>query len=152
MILDRNACMSADDTEYDVVEVPEWGPRNCTEVATVRVRSLNGDQRTRAFARANLDDKATMQPGYWRALVCAMGMVDAHGAYLFPNEQEGATILGRKHPEVIERISGKILEMSNMTKASREALEKKLQETTTSSGGTSSPEQSTPVTGSESTA
>lgn len=146
MILDRNALLSMDDADFDVVDVPEAG-----EGATIRVRSLTGDQRSRLYTRSDLDDKAGAPPGHWRALCCAMGMVDDKGAYLFPNEAQGAIELGKKHPEITERISAKIMSLSVMTKASRSAAEKKLLEATTNSGGTSSPEQSTPATGSGST-
>lgn len=141
MILDRSAFVSMDDSDAAYVDIPEAG-----EGATVRVRSLTGDQRSRVYTRAAIDDKAGAPAGYWRALACAMGMIDDHGAYLFPNEAEGAAIIGRKHPDVIERISDKILDLSTMTKAARDAAVKKSQTATTSNGGISSPEPSTPDT------
>lgn len=141
MILDRNAFTAVDDTDYEIVDVPEAG-----EGKTVRVRSLTVDQRSRLYTRSDLDDKANAAPGSWRPLCCAMGMVDDKGAYLFPNEAAGAIELGKKHPELIERISAKIMSISVMTKASRSAAEKKSQEATTSSGSTSSPEQLIPAT------
>jgi hypothetical protein len=144
MILDRQLVISADDSDFEYVDVPEWTPKGSAEVAQVRVKSLSGDQRARFWARIDQDKKGPVS-GNAYALACAMGMVDDKGAYLFPNENEGALLLGKKHPEVIERIAGKILDMSAMTKASREALEKKSQEMTNSSGGTSSPEPSTPA-------
>jgi hypothetical protein len=151
MILDRNAFAAVDDVEYGYVPIPEAMKPGDTEVPEVRVRSLTGDQRTRVKIRAELDDKPGAPNGYWRALCCAMGMVDDKGAYLFPNAEAAAIELGKKHPELLERISAKILDMSIMTKASRDAAEKKSQQTTTNSGGTSSPEQSTPDTDSAST-
>lgn len=149
MILDRIAFLAVDDSEYAYVPIPEATKDGVTP--DVRVRSLMGDQRSRLFTRAEIDDKAGSPNGFWRALCCAMGMVDDKGAFLFPNENEGALLLGKKHPEVIERISSKILELSKMTKATREAAEKKSMMTLTNSGGTSSLEQSTPVLGSIST-
>lgn len=161
MILDRDKFLAVDDSDYAYVEIPESLPQvdyerwledpTAVEVPQVRVRSLTGDQRSRLYTRADLDDKANAPPGYWRALCCAMGMVDDKGAYLFPNEIDGANRIGAKHPELVERIAVKIQELSKMTKASRAALEKKSQKATTSSGGTSSPEQSPPVTDSAST-
>jgi hypothetical protein len=132
-----------DDADYATLEIPEATLPGTDEVPTVRVRSLTGDQRSKLFVRAAQDDKGGAPNGYWRALCCAMALVDDKGAYLFPNENEGALILGRKHPELINRISEKILELSVMTKASRAAAEKKSQTMTTNNGGTSSPEPST---------
>lgn len=146
MILDRNAFTLVDDADYAVVEIPEAG-----EGATVRVRSISGDQRSRFWARLAIDEKPGAPSGNHRALACAMGMVDDKGALLFANETEGAAIIGKKHPEIIERIYTKVMELSSMTKASRLAAEKKSLETVTNSGGTSSPEPSTPATDSAST-
>ena len=144
MFLDRAAILAADDSETATVEVPEWGPPGADPVPTVRVRSLTGDQRSRLFDRARAQDQGQPVPGGWTALCCVMGMIDDKGALLFPNEAE-ATSLGRKHFEVLERISAKILELSRMTKASREA-EAKNSKTPTNSSGTSSPVESTPAT------
>ena len=144
MFLDRAAILAADDSETAVVEVPEWGPPGADPVPTVRVRSLTGDQRSRLFDRARAQDQGQAAPGGWTALCCVMGMIDDKGGLLFPNESD-ALYVGRKHHEVLERISAKILDLSRMTKVSREAEAKKSQ-TPTSSSGTSSPVESTPAT------
>jgi hypothetical protein len=154
MILDRSAFLTVESTDYGYVDIPEALPADkyaewlespeSVEPPQVRVRSLMMDQRARLRARADQDDKLQTQSGSWNALCAAMGMVDDKGAYLFPNENEGATLLGKRHPELIERIASKILDISSMTKASREAIEKKSQRATNSSGHTSSPETSTP--------
>ncbi len=156
MILDRIAFDQLVDVDYAYVEVPEARKPNIelvngvltdrSDPALIKVRSLTGDQRSRLRNRAEMDDKPNPPAGYWRALCCAMGMVDDKGAYLFPNELEGAVRIGKYHPELIERISAKILELSTMTKASRDAAEKKSLEMTTSNGGISSPEPSTLAT------
>lgn len=130
--------MAANDAEFDTVDVPEWGTD-----AKVRVRSLMGDQRARLRKRQDLDDKPDHPNSVWRMMCCAMGMVGENDALLFSNEQEGITVMGRKHPDIVDRIAVKILELSNMTKASRDAAEKKSETTTTSNGGCSSPEPST---------
>lgn len=154
MILDKAAFLSVEATDYGYVEVPEALPADkyaewletpeAVDVPKIRVRSLTMDQRTRMWAQAARDDKGNVVSGSWYALCAAMGMVDEHGAYVFPNETEGAAILGKRHPEIVERISDAILDISKLTKASRAALEKKSQRATNSSGPTSSPETSTP--------
>lgn len=131
MILSKLAISQVSDTEYELVDVPEWG-----EGAQVRVRNLYGDQRQR------LNDSNQLTP-HWNALCAAMGMVDDQGSTLF-TEAEAAQ-LAKKHPAVIARIAEKIVDISTMTKASRVAAEKKLQTTPTNNGGTSSPEPSTPA-------
>jgi hypothetical protein len=143
MILDRAAFLAMNDIDTDTVPIPEAATGE--DVPVVHVRSLTCDQRSRLMTRAELDDKAGAPAGSWRALCCAMGMVDDKGAYLFPNEAEGAVLLGKKHSDIVTRISDRILEMSALTKASRAAAEKKLSEAANSSGPISSAEPSTPV-------
>ena len=151
MLLDANAVMMADgDSDFDYVEIPEWTPKGAAEVNKVRVRSLTGDERSRFWARMEAQKDSGARNGSHMALACAMGMVDANGGKLFANEDQGAAVMGKKHPEIIDRIAGKILDMSKMTKASREELAKKSQ-TTTSDGGISSPEPSTQASDSTST-
>lgn len=146
MILDRAAFDAINDVEFAYVDVPEADP-DAAEVPQVRVRSLTGDQRTRLRRRSEMEQRGEAPPtGNWQALCCAMGLVDNKGVYLYPNEADGAVLLGRRHEDMISRIANKILELSVMTKASRALAEKKSATTTTNNGGSSSPAESTPGT------
>lgn len=130
MILDKAAISKVDDVEYDIVDVPEWG-----EAAQVRIRNLFGDQRQR------INDVVDKHPCI-NALVAAMGLVDSQNAQIYTEAE--AIALFKKHPVVLNRIAVAILDLSNMTKASRDATEKKLQQTQTSDSGSGSPAGSTP--------
>lgn len=137
MLLTKDLLLLVDDSDTAFVELPEY-QKPGEDVPTVRVRSLMSDQRQRLFDRSrDMREKGTPIPGGINALCCAMGLIDDKGLLLFVNENEGALQMGRKHPEVVARIANKIYELSDMTKAQREANEKKLEMTTTSGSGSS---------------
>jgi hypothetical protein len=125
------------DSTYEVVTVPEWNNQQ------VRVRSLTGAEKT------ILRERGEKSPS-WDGLVCAMGIVDEHGANLFTPDE--VTVLAKKHPFVLEQIARVICRLSVMTDEARDEAEKKRNPIQTSSGGTSSPEPSTPATDSTLTA
>ena len=119
MILDKTQFAMLDDANYSTVKVPEFG-----EGAEIRIRSLTADQRQRLLARMRAVNEGKMPPipGGDESLACAMGMVDEKGIPLFSEADSEA--IGRKHPALVTRISNAIWELSAMTKASQEDLEK----------------------------
>ena len=123
-MLNKSAFLAGQSCEYRMVDVPEFG-----EGQQVRVKSLTAEQRQRLFARIRNQQQQPI-PGGDEALCCAMGMVDEAGALMFSESDSGD--IGKHHPEVVSRIADAIFEISKMTKASREAIEKNLQTTTSS--------------------
>ena len=147
MNLTREAFLLLDDSDTAFVELPEHQLEG-QAVPTVRVRSLMCDQRQRLFDRSrDLREKGIPIPGGLNALCCAMGLIDDKGLLLFPDENNGAILMGRKHPEIVARIAGRVYELSDMTKAQRLDAEKKSQLTKPSDSlGSSLPEASSPAT------
>ena len=145
MFLDVQTFLLLDDTDYGEVEFPEF-QRDNPEPPKIRVRSLMSDQVQRYWLMlAKARETGQPIPGGVNALICAMGMVDDNGVPSFPNEMAGSVAMGRKHPEIVARIANKIWDLSNATKAQREALEKKAVTTPSSDSPASSlPEASTP--------
>lgn len=142
MILDLPAIRSAQDWNTDVVPVPEWGPKEAAETPVVRVRSLTCDQRSRMFRWMDRQKSGEQLPFTWTALCCAMGIIGPNGETVVPENE--ADVIGKKHPEVVERIAEKILSLSKITTTEREALKKKSEMTTPSDGSCGSAPESTP--------
>lgn len=117
MILNREQILAANDVKTRVVEVPEWG-------GSVIVRGLTSLERDRAIARM-MNDKNQVdlnRLGEFRVMIAAMAMIDEQGNPLFT--EKDVDLLGKKSWSAIERISDAVLELSGMTQASLEQLEK----------------------------
>lgn len=97
--LTRDAILSADDSKFEIVEVPEWG-----EGAKVRVRALNGTDRD-AFEAAMIQQKGrdlVLKAENTRARFVAMSVVDHQGNRIFSNADVLA--LGKKSAAALDRV------------------------------------------------
>lgn len=134
MLPDKAAFLTCDDSETSIVDVPEW-----PMWPQVKVRSLTGEQQERWYARRTaLKENGVPCPGGLDALACCMGILGDGGAVFFT--EADAPALGKKHPEILSRIAGRIYYLSAMTTESRAEIEKKRNQTETSDSGISSPE------------
>ena len=108
MVMDRDGILQSEDRQFEVVDVPEWGPG-----AQVRVSSLSGSERD------TFEQSITVRRGMEvsvnlvnaRAKLCVLTMVDDNGDRLFADEdvfelgKKNATALNRVF-EVAQRLSG----------------------------------------------
>jgi hypothetical protein len=96
-LLSRESILEANDTEYEIVDVPEWG-------GEVRLRSIRGTQRDEFEASLVMtngtDRKVNLRNMRTKLIVlCA---VDEAGTRLFTNEHVAA--LGRKNAKPLDRL------------------------------------------------
>lgn len=95
----REAILSADDSKFEIVEVPEWG-----EGAKVRVRALSGTDRD-AFEAAMIQQKGKdiiLKAENTRARFVALSVVDHAGNRIFSNTDVLA--LGKKSAAALDRV------------------------------------------------
>jgi hypothetical protein len=118
-LLSRTAILAAEDIQYELVEVPEWG-------GTVRVRSLTGTERDQydaeswSMTHGGKDAQAALTD--FRVRRVARAIVDEDGASMFGAADIAA--LGRKNGAVIDRLDDVVTRLSGMDdKAVKAALE-----------------------------
>ena len=126
--LSRDAILTLDDTQYEEVQVPEWG-------GMVRVKGLSGNQRAQIESlfleeapglgnrqdRRNGSEKAFEQYqnrkkaayAILRAKVCTWSIVDEQGNLLFTADDIAA--INEKQAGVIERIFDVARRLSGLT-------------------------------------
>jgi hypothetical protein len=95
--LTRDAIIEADDTEYAVVECPEWG-------GDVRLKSIKGRQRD-AYEQSLIQERGgsrQMNLLNARAKLIVLCAVDEHGALLFTADD--LNVLGRKNAKPLDRL------------------------------------------------
>lgn len=119
-LLTREAILTADDLQVEVVEVPEWG-------GTVRVRGLTGAERD-AFEASVIDLASNgrrapvMNLVNLRAKLAARCIVDEQGIRLFSDADIAA--LGQKSAHALQRVFEAAQRLSGLTKEDVEELEK----------------------------
>lgn len=113
MGLTRDDILKAQDLPTAVVDVPEWGGQ-------VTLRGFS------AAARDNLTKRGTDENGGVKisnAEFLALCLVDDDGAPLFAPEDADAT-LGRKNPEVIDRLLQEAIRLNGLHAGAVEEAEK----------------------------
>ena len=108
MVMNRDAILQSEDRQFEVVDVPEWGPG-----AQVRVSSLSGSERDtfEASITVRRGTDVTVNLVNARAKLCVLTIVDAEGSRLFTDDdvfelgKKNATALNRVF-EVAQRLSG----------------------------------------------
>lgn len=116
-VLGREAILSADDTHYEEVPVPEWQPDG-----VVRLRSISGTQRDQ-YESSLVDQRGREQKMNLRnartklIVLCA---VDEDGRLLFTAEDINA--LGRKSAAPLDRLFDACQRLAGMTEKDVEEL------------------------------
>jgi hypothetical protein len=118
-LLTRDAIMSAQDVQTEIVDVPEWG-----EGAQVRVRGLTGRQRDRYEASmiSGAGKRMKMDLNNIRARLVAWTVVDEGGNPLFNDADIEA--LGNKSAAALQRIYEAAQRLSGLSDEDMEELEK----------------------------
>lgn len=96
--LDRNAILNAQDVNYEVLEIPEWG-------GTIRLRTLTGDQAAE-FMDMKEDEKKDVMPR-----ILSLAVVDANGDRVFEDTDFVAIMRKSMRPllrvlKVVNRMNG----------------------------------------------
>lgn len=108
-LLSRDAIMSVDDMDYEIVDVPEWGGK-------VRVRSMTGSERD-AFEASLVKGTGKQQRvsvENIRAKLVALTVVDMEGNRIF-NDKD-ITFLGRKSAAALDRVYEVSARLSKISK------------------------------------
>lgn len=113
-MLTRDQILAAEDTQTEVVDVPEWGGQ-------VRLRTLTGGERDQfeAFV-ARAGDRKDFSG--MRQMLLSMALVDESGAPLFgKNDLEK---LGKRNGAILDRLFQRATALSGIGTAAAEAAEK----------------------------
>lgn len=108
VLLNRDAILSAEDLEKELVHVPEWGGH-------VYVRALTGAERD-AFEASMVDQRGRdrkMNLKNLRARLCALTICDEEGNRLFSDADVEA--LGRKSAAALTRVFAVAQRLSGLT-------------------------------------
>ncbi len=92
-LLSKDAILSADDIQTEIVEVPEWG-------GSVKVRTLSALEKGRWEQSGIVDDKVTVD--FMKTGLVARSIVDDKGRRLFSDAEIGK--LAAKSGAAIERV------------------------------------------------
>lgn len=118
-LLDRAAILGAADTQYETVEVPEWG-------GSVRIKSLTAAERDQ-FEADSLQERGKgkhrsveVNMRNLRARLVVRCIVDAAGKRVFSDLD--AEVLGDKNAQVVTRIYEVAARLSGLTAEDMEEL------------------------------
>jgi hypothetical protein len=105
MILTRDEILKAQDIDYEVVEVPEWG-------GEVRVRAMTAAERDAFEASILRQTKSGVQVEMvnLRARLCAMTIVDEDGKRIFSDSDVAE--LGKKSAAALQRVFDAAMRLS----------------------------------------
>jgi hypothetical protein len=115
MVLSKDQILRAVDTEYETVDVPEWGGK-------VRVKTLTGDERD-GYEQSLIDQRGNVTAPKLagaQARLCALSIVDDDGERLFSDSDVKA--LGAKSAQALNRVFDVAVRLSRMTQAEVEAM------------------------------
>ncbi|KPI09934.1 hypothetical protein OV450_3425 [Actinobacteria bacterium OV450] len=115
-LLDKNAILKADDLEYEVVEVPEWG-------GSVRLKTLTGEERDEFEASQvtiNKKGRPEQNMANLRARLVALVVVDEAGKTVF--SKYDVPDLGRKSSKALDRVFEKASAMNGFSDEDMEKL------------------------------
>lgn len=115
--LSRDVILAADDTQFEDVDVPEWG-------GTVRVKSLMGKERDALEASMieGKGKKANVNLSNLRAKLVAWSVVDEDGKRVFSEADIAA--LGAKSAAALNRVYEVAQRLSGITEEDVEELTK----------------------------
>jgi hypothetical protein len=115
--LTREAILAADDTAFEIVELPEWGGR-------LRVKGLSGKERDRfeASITETRGKSKELNLRNVRAKLVALTAVDASGRRIF--EDEDVARLGEKSAAALSRVYDVAARLCGLTEADAEELAK----------------------------
>lgn len=115
MALDKNAIVEASDIQVSTISIPEWGGDCFVKKTSIAERDILGAY-TRTFlevkpSKKGEEVKTEMKKGEeaekafasFRLKTIGFALCDEKGVRLF-NDDEIDTLLGKKSPEVIDRI------------------------------------------------
>ena len=116
VLLGRDQILSAEDLEYEIVDVPEWGGK-------VRVRALTGSERDQF--EASLVKEAgkirKIDTANIRAKLVSLSIVDGEGNRLFG--ESDIALLGQKSAAALDRVFESAQKLSKISKEDVEELE-----------------------------
>jgi glutaminase len=115
MVLSKDQILNAPDTEYETVDVPEWGGK-------VRVKTLTGDERD-SYEQSLIDQRGNVtgpKLAGAQARLCALTIVDDDGKRLFTDGDVKA--LGAKSAQALNRVFDVAIRLSRMTQKDVEEL------------------------------
>jgi hypothetical protein len=115
MVLSKDQILRADDMDFEVVDVPEWGGK-------VRIKTLTGNERD-AYEQSIIDQKGNVNgPKLYgaSARLVALTAVDDDGKLLFT--QADAKALGEKSAQALNRVFEVSMRLSRLTKEEVEAM------------------------------
>jgi len=122
--LSRTDILDLDDRSYEVIEIPEWGPKDGPP-AVVRIRGLTGSERD-AWEESMLRDNGRgRRTTVWtnaRAKLAALCIVDGNGERVFSDRD--AIALGMKSAAALQRIWDKCQHLSGLTNEDVDELAK----------------------------
>jgi len=113
--LSKEAILNAHDTEYELVDVPEWGGK-------VRVKTLTGDERD-GYEQSLIDQRGNVTAPKLagaQARLAALTIVDDDGNRLFNDADVKA--LGAKSAQALNRVFDVAIRLSRMTQRDVEEL------------------------------
>jgi hypothetical protein len=113
--LSKDQILSANDADFELVDVPEWGGK-------VRVKTLTGDERD-AYEQSLIDQRGNVlgpKLAGAQARLVALTAVDDDGKRLFADADVKA--LGAKSAQALNRVFEVSMRLSRLTQQDVEAL------------------------------
>jgi hypothetical protein len=122
-VLSREEIDGADDIAYETVKVPEWKTKD-GKPGEIRIRGCTMQEREEYADMLDPDPTSDKKARvlYRQARLCVKCIVDDAGKRLYKDNE--AALLAKKSAGVIDRIFGRILDLSGLTEKSRKAIEK----------------------------
>lgn len=121
-LLGRDEILTADDIQYEIVEVPEWSRPGSKLAARVRVKALAAIERDdfeRSLIIVSADGKKTRNDfSNMRAKLCSRAIVDKNGKRIF--QDSDVLALGAKSAAALDRV---FEVASRLAKISKEDIE-----------------------------
>ncbi len=114
MILDKLAILGVDDSQVELVEMPEWGG----SVYVKALKSADKDAFDNIISREGTDEAASN----FRARFAALCVCDEHGTRLF--EDEDAEALGKKSASALSRVFDAASKLNGMMDKNLDDAEK----------------------------
>ena len=114
-VLSRDQILGVSDTEFEIVDVPEWGGK-------VRVKSLTGEERD-GYEQSLIDQRGNVAAPKLRgaqARLCALTIVDDAGALQFSESDVKA--LGKKSSQALKRVFDAAAKLSRLTEEDVEEM------------------------------
>lgn len=114
MAIDKNAIINAGDIKTGTISIPEWGGECFVKRPSIKERDILGAY-TRVFMETKFDEDGKQKNEFvkgeesekafssFRLKTIGFALCDEKGIRLF-NDDEIDTLLGKKSPEVIDRI------------------------------------------------